>query len=258
MLELAIGEVHFAGIAYGDSAYRSLYPRLVFKSFVPGQTGILLQFIGVDERKTALQRHMALMQRPVPASVLEGETLETDITGAVDDDESFDAIALLGGSQQETAVAAFAADDGLRPGMFEFQPALGFKEGDDSLVALPLHVLYAEDGDGPALVDYHLQVLRAEHILGWSGDGDGTIVGIESHYARHAIVRPYLRVFLAWVAAECGTSLAYNGQWRLFRATVLGPQEERLRHIVSSGGDADGDTSLTAAVACTSPLSSLS
>ena len=54
MQELAIGEVHFAGIAYADGTHGSLYPRLVLEPFVPGQTGILLQLIGIDERKTAL------------------------------------------------------------------------------------------------------------------------------------------------------------------------------------------------------------
>ena len=46
-------EVNVMGIAHGDSTHRALYPGLVFKVFVPGQTWDR-QFVGINERKTAL------------------------------------------------------------------------------------------------------------------------------------------------------------------------------------------------------------
>ena len=48
-------------IAHSDSTHGALYPGLVLKVSIPRQTFVLFQFVGVDERKTALQRDVAFM-----------------------------------------------------------------------------------------------------------------------------------------------------------------------------------------------------
>ena len=95
--------------------------------------------------------------------------------------------------------------------MLELQSALGLHEGDYGFVALHLHLFYAQDGDGPALVYHHFQILGLENVLGWSRYGDGAIDRIEINHALHDFLprtvslffyRPYLRMFLARVATD--------------------------------------------------------
>ena len=53
-------------------------------------------------------------------------------------------------------VAPLLANDGLRPGVLKFEVALGFEERQDGLLALVAHLLDAQDGGGPTLVNHHL------------------------------------------------------------------------------------------------------
>ena len=221
MLEATIGEVDVAGIAHADGTDGTLHPGLVLQSAVPRKPFLLLQLVGVDEREPALQGDVTLAERTVPAGVLERQALEVDETGAVDDDELLNALALFGGAEQETAATALAIDDRLWPGMLELQSAFGLLESDDGLLALCLHGFYAQDGDGPALVDHHFQPLRLEYLLGWRWDGDGATVGVEAYHAHHAFLGPYLCVLLLGIAADNGAWFAFDCGGRLACAAVF-------------------------------------
>ena len=121
-------------MADAHSGDRTLHPRLVLQRSSPGQT-FLFQLVGIEDGETALQGDMTQVQGTVPTGVLEGESFEDDMMdrvffGAADDDQPFDTVVLFGGAQQETAVAALSADDGLGPWMLKLQMALRFLEGD--------------------------------------------------------------------------------------------------------------------------------
>ena len=73
------------GMTHGNGTDGALNPCLVLETFVPWQAFMFFQFVGVDKWETALQRYMALVQRAVPAGILEGKTLDGDQFGAVDD-----------------------------------------------------------------------------------------------------------------------------------------------------------------------------
>ena len=203
----------------------------------------------------------AQVQGTVPTGVLEGESFEDDMMdrvffGAADDDQPFDAVVQFGGAQQETAVAALPADDGLGPWMLKLQTALRFLEGDIGAVAFDGHRLDTEDGDAPALVDHHLQVALLQYAPGRRGNDDGAALFVEIEHAGHSFRGIHLGVPLHGISAECGAFLATDEGGRGGCATVLRTDQEWLLHVVAAF-DVDGDAAIATGVVQPPPLPGL-
>ena len=265
MLETTALKVDVAGIAHGDGTDGALYPRLILQRLVPGQTFVLLQLVGIDQWKSALQRDVALVQRTVPTSVLEGEMLKRHMTGTVDDDQLLHAVTLLGGAQQKAAITFLTANDGLWPGVLKLQTALRLTEGDNDRIASHRPALHTQDGDGPPLVNHHFKgsdIVRGAKERAYLATvtkryGDRPGIGVEGQQWRHALGRKELRVLLPRVAADHGTFLTADNERRGGRAAVFGPQEERLMHKVAASLHGDGDAALAARVTRSPPLAGL-
>jgi hypothetical protein len=73
--------------------------------------------------------------------------------------------------------------------------------------------------------------------------------------------RPHLGVTLSGIATDDALVVfakASDDEWRLLRAAVLGTQEQRFVHIVTSFLYGNSDASLTTRVVGTAPFASLS
>ena len=54
MSEFTPPHPYLTRIAHGDGADGTFYPGLILQPFIPRQTLMFLDFIGIDERKTTL------------------------------------------------------------------------------------------------------------------------------------------------------------------------------------------------------------
>ena len=188
-------EVYVMGIAHGDSTHGAFYPCLVFQPFVPRQPWVFLQLVGINEWHAALQGDVTFVQRTVPACLVESDSFETHVVRSINDNQLLNAVALFGGAQQERRVTLFASDDGLWPWMFKLQATLGLHERNNGFIAIDLHLLDTQDGDGPPLVYHHFEIFGLEDVLGWSRNGDGSVGGIEVYDALHAFLWKTIIVF---------------------------------------------------------------
>ena len=221
---------------------------------------------------------MPFVQGTIPASIFECESFETHIAGSVDNHQLFNAVTLFRSTKQERRVTLLTSNDGLWPGVLELQATLGLHERHNGFVALHLHILDTQNGDGPPLVNHHLEILGLEDVLGWSRNGDGSVGGVEVYHALHTFhwkpvivffnrqavtllfYRPHLGVTLSGIATDDALVLATStdDERRLLRATVLRTQEQRFVHIVTSFLQRDGDAALTTGIIGASPFAGLS
>ena len=141
--------------------------------------------------------------------------------------------------------------------MLKLQPALWLEKCHVGLVASHTHLFHTEDGNGPPLLQQHLNTLLTKDFTGRGGDGDDAAFLVEIDDAPHAFAGEQLGVPLRSVATKHGAIFADDESGGVFAAAVLRTDEERLFHAMSPGFDEDADAASATDVAGASPFAGL-